>query len=302
MNTQSTHSSPYNKKSPTVKRILREAIELAGSPSPDYFAEPLEKNLFEWHFTLRGPPETPYADGIYHGRINLPPTYPMRPPAFRFLTPSGRFEINREICLSISEHHEETWQPAWGVRTAVVALRGFMETQSGGQVGALNCTNEQRKIIAEQSRHWKCEVCGKTNALILNESEEAAKIKGTDCVVDEAPPRLKMVLKHNENTRDSAQIDVTAASQPLQLSHDVDETTESSSSIVIQPILNPFDDTVRSHPQAPLLVNTIEEPTLSHQQQPTIVFHREETFWIDRFLFALMVALATITVKSFLGV
>lgn len=37
------------------------------------------------------------------------------------MTPSGRFEANREICLSISGHHEETWQPAWGVRTALVA-------------------------------------------------------------------------------------------------------------------------------------------------------------------------------------
>jgi ubiquitin-conjugating enzyme E2 J1 len=37
------------------------------------------------------------------------------------MTPNGRFEANREICLSISGHHEETWQPAWGIRTAVVA-------------------------------------------------------------------------------------------------------------------------------------------------------------------------------------
>jgi len=45
---------------------------------------------------------------------------------FRFLTPSARFEVNRDICLSMSGHHEETWQPAWGIRTALVALRAFM--------------------------------------------------------------------------------------------------------------------------------------------------------------------------------
>lgn len=110
---------------------VREASELATTPSPDYTATPQEDNLFEWHFTLRGPPGNssspdstsagPYADGMYHGRIVLPPTYPLRPPSFRFLTPSGRFETNREICLSISGHHEETWQPAWGLRTALVA-------------------------------------------------------------------------------------------------------------------------------------------------------------------------------------
>jgi hypothetical protein len=100
---------------------VREAAEISNAPSPDYCAEPLDSDLFEWHFTLRGPPNSAYAEGIYHGRIVLPPTYPLRPPSFRFMTPSGRFEANREICLSISGHHEETWQPAWGVRTALVA-------------------------------------------------------------------------------------------------------------------------------------------------------------------------------------
>lgn len=101
--------------------LVREAAEISNSPSSDYAAHPLETDLFEWHFTLRGPPNSVYSEGLYHGRIVLPPTYPLRPPMFRFATPNGRFEANREICLSISGHHEETWQPAWGVRTALVA-------------------------------------------------------------------------------------------------------------------------------------------------------------------------------------
>lgn len=100
---------------------VREAAEMSKSPSKDYTAEPLESDLFEWHFTLRGPPNSDYSEGLYHGRIILPSAYPLRPPNFRFLTPNGRFEANREICLSISGHHEETWQPAWGIRTAIVA-------------------------------------------------------------------------------------------------------------------------------------------------------------------------------------
>lgn len=100
---------------------MREAKELTDSPSPDYTAAPLETDIFEWHFTIRGPPNSVYANGMYHGRIVLPTQYPLRPPNFRFTTPSGRFEVNREICLSISGFHEETWQPAWGIRTALVA-------------------------------------------------------------------------------------------------------------------------------------------------------------------------------------
>ena len=42
-----------------VKRLMREAAEMA-SPTSDYFAAPLEDNLFEWHFTVRGPEDTDF--------------------------------------------------------------------------------------------------------------------------------------------------------------------------------------------------------------------------------------------------
>jgi ubiquitin-conjugating enzyme E2 J1 len=47
---------------------------------------PSQENLFEWHFTLRGPPATDFAGGIYHGRILLPPEYPFKPPNIMLLT------------------------------------------------------------------------------------------------------------------------------------------------------------------------------------------------------------------------
>ncbi|KAI9785357.1 MAG: hypothetical protein M1839_000375 [Geoglossum umbratile] len=175
----STSSSPrgqFNTKSPTIRRILREASELATSPSPDFHATPLETNLFEWHFTLRGPPSTPYSSGLYHGRIMLPPTYPLRPPSFRFLTPSGRFETNREICLSISGHHEETWQPAWGLRTALVALRAFMGGEARGQVGGMEAGEAVRRKLAAESREWVCWGCGgrRNDEWVVGEEEDAA--------------------------------------------------------------------------------------------------------------------------------
>lgn len=125
----------------------------------------------------------------------LPPTYPLRPPSFRFVTPSGRFEANREICLSISGHHEETWQPAWGVRTALVALRSFMETDAKGQLGGLDTSDAVRRRLAGESGAFRCSACAKTNAEIIRECEEAAK-KASDeagpSAEVEVPKDLKM--------------------------------------------------------------------------------------------------------------
>ena len=184
----------FNTKSPTIKRILKEAAELQAQPDPTLHAAPLESNLFEWHFTLQGPPSTPYSAGAYHGRIVLPPTYPLRPPSFRFLTPSGRFEPNREICLSISGHHEETWQPAWGIRTALWALRAFMEGDAKGQVGGMEMPESERKRLAEESKSWRCQGCGgRTNETILREQGgESSEESSTAAVV---PEELKFGFK-----------------------------------------------------------------------------------------------------------
>ena len=95
---------------------MKEAKELEHELSSDFNARPLEDDLFEWHFTLRGPPNTEYEKGLYHGRIILPPEYPFKPPHIIILTPNGRFETGKKICLSITGHHPEYWQPAWGCK------------------------------------------------------------------------------------------------------------------------------------------------------------------------------------------
>lgn len=184
--------------STATKRILKEASELASQPSPDYHAAPLDSDLFEWHFTLRGPPApSPFDGGIYHGRIVLPPAYPLKPPSFRFLTPTGRFEVNREICLSISGHHEETWQPAWGIRTALVAIRSFMDSDAKGQLGGMDASVEVRKRLAGQSKAWKCGACGKTNEVVMREQDEAVKERGSKGEKEEVPEGLRLAYRED---------------------------------------------------------------------------------------------------------
>ncbi|GAA6099374.1 ubiquitin-conjugating enzyme E2 J1 [Tachysurus ichikawai] len=139
----------YNLKSPAVKRLMKEAAELR-DPTEHYHAQPLEDNLFEWHFSVRGPPDSDFDGGIYHGRIVLPPEYPMKPPSIILLTPNGRFEVGKKICLSISGHHPETWQPSWSIRTALIAIIGFMPTKGEGAIGSLDYTPEERKALAKK--------------------------------------------------------------------------------------------------------------------------------------------------------
>jgi len=150
----------YNTKSPAVKRLMREACELK-DPTEEYCAHPVDDNLFEWHFTVQGPSGTDFEGGLYHGRILLPADYPMKPPNIILLTPNGRFETQKKICLSISGHHPETWQPSWSIRTALLALIAFMPTPANGTIGAVDYTPEERQRLARKSSSWECPTCGK---------------------------------------------------------------------------------------------------------------------------------------------
>jgi len=161
----------YNTRSPAVKRLMREAAEMS-IPTSDYFAAPLEDNLFEWHFTVRGPEDTEFQGGVYHGRIIVPAEYPMKPPDIIVLTPNGRFEVGKKICLSISGFHPETWQPSWSIRTALLAIIGFMPTPGQGTIGSLDYTPEERKALARRSVDWVCPQCGLASALLLPPSQE----------------------------------------------------------------------------------------------------------------------------------
>ena len=169
--------------SPSTRRLLKESSDLHKNPSPYFTAAPInDTNLHDWHFTLAGPPSpSPYAQGLYHGRITFPATYPLRPPSFRFLTPSGRFEVNRKICLSISGHHEETWQPAWGVRTALLGIRSeIFSSESQGQVGGMEGSEELRREYARLSLGWSCRECGVKNLEAMKELWEVCRERGVE--------------------------------------------------------------------------------------------------------------------------
>jgi ubiquitin-conjugating enzyme E2 J1 len=285
----------FNTKNPTIKRILKEASELASNPSPDLHAEPLEDNLFEWHFTLRGPPApSSYEGGLYHGRIILPPTYPLRPPSFRFLTPTGRFEVNREICLSISGHHEETWQPAWGIRTAMVAIRSFMDTDAKGQLGGIECNAQARKRMAAESGAYRCGVCAKSNADIIREREEAAELaeaKQGKKQEEAVPDALRLAYRDElEKPESSGRPEIKAEPPKTK----AESSTSSSNATVSPPGRNTQSLVSRPTPsQASRVVHAAPRPAVRHSPDSSLA-------WIDVGIYGVVAALLFMVLRKFL--
>eukprot|EP01038_Epipyxis_sp_PR26KG_P010241 gene10241-13775_t len=127
---------------------------------------PLKSNLLEWHFTFTGVNGSQYEGGLYHGKIKLHPDYPRKAPAISVSTPNGRWEIDKDICLSASSYHQETWNPNWNLRTLVMSLRAFMTTQPR-EIGAIFTSIDQQISLSKISRGWYCRHCGMRHSSML---------------------------------------------------------------------------------------------------------------------------------------
>jgi len=90
-----------------VRRLRRELQSLAKNPIENIEALPLEQNIREWHFVIKGAVDSAYVGGYYHGKLEFTKDYPLKPPAIRLITPSGRFKEGSKLCFSFSDFHPE---------------------------------------------------------------------------------------------------------------------------------------------------------------------------------------------------
>ncbi|KAH7040950.1 ubiquitin-conjugating enzyme/RWD-like protein [Microdochium trichocladiopsis] len=135
------------------KRLTREYKAITENPPPYIQAHPSDSNILEWHYIITGPENTPYHNGQYWGTLVFPPNYPFAPPAIRMHTPSGRFQQSTRLCLSISDFHPKSFNPAWEVSTILIGLLSFM-TSEEMTTGSISNTAAERRFLAARSRWW----------------------------------------------------------------------------------------------------------------------------------------------------
>lgn len=170
------------KPNSATARLKQDYMRLKNDPVPYVLAEPVPSNILEWHYVVRGPENTPYEGGFYHGKLIFPGEFPFQPPSIYMTTPNGRFKVNTKLCLSISDFHPDTWNPAWSVSTILTGLLSFM-IENSPTLGSITTTDYEKKHLAAQSLEYNlkdkifCELFPETVSDIKKELERRKELE-----------------------------------------------------------------------------------------------------------------------------
>ena len=124
------------------KTYSKEYRDLLKNPIENIIILPNPNNIYEWHYIILGT-EEPYKNGIYYGILTLPIEYPYKAPRIIIKTPNGRFKPDTRLCFSMSDYHQETWNPNWNIRTIMIGFYSFMLEESQTE-GSIETSYEER--------------------------------------------------------------------------------------------------------------------------------------------------------------
>ena len=133
-----------------VRRLTTDYRMLNQNPPPYIMAHPEESNILCWHYTVEGPPESPYHGGLYHGKLEFPSDFPYNPPSVYMLTPNGRFKTGQRLCFSMSDFHPKEWNPLWSVSSILTGFLSFM-LEEADTYGSIKSSTADKREFAKRS-------------------------------------------------------------------------------------------------------------------------------------------------------
>ncbi|XP_076446603.1 ubiquitin-conjugating enzyme E2 K-like [Babylonia areolata] len=108
---------------------------------------------------IMGPPDTPYAKGIFQLEIKIPETYPFNPPLVKFVTKIWHPNVSSvtgAICLDILK---DQWAAAMTLRTVLLSLQALLaaaEPDDPQDAVVAQQYKEHFEVFKRTATHWTC--------------------------------------------------------------------------------------------------------------------------------------------------
>jgi ubiquitin-protein ligase len=136
-----------------TKRLLKDYNDIQNTPIENIIVKIKDdnvKNIYCKFYDL----DDEYKNGEYIFNIKLANDHPFSPPDFYFLTPNGRFEINKKLCFSNSSYHKEEWSPIWNLKTIIFGFYSFFLEKDTSGIGHLKLDIEKKINYAIKSKEY----------------------------------------------------------------------------------------------------------------------------------------------------
>lgn len=112
----------------SMKRLAKDQVSLRKSLPPNYlFEDPeagqsLPDDLTKLLILVTGPEGTPYSQGVWHLRLNIPLEYPQQPPTATFKTRIFHPNVAEETGAVCLETLKRDWDPKLTLRDILVTI------------------------------------------------------------------------------------------------------------------------------------------------------------------------------------
>lgn len=142
------------------KRISKEHRVLQNEPLETCSAKPSsDENLHHWTGTITGPPNTPYAGGVFHLDITFPENYPRAGWQVTMTTPIFHPNVSEQGETRLAELDERQWCPAFTIQTLLISLQAMLSDPNPLDECVVNLEAaglyvEDRELFEQTARHW----------------------------------------------------------------------------------------------------------------------------------------------------
>jgi len=133
------------------KRLNGDLKLIKGNPHDIIEIVPDDTNMLIWYFLVKGPKDSDYENGYYIGKLTHSPNYPFSPPDFIMLTPSGRFKIEKKICLTNTGFHTNEWSPMWTIHGILTGFVSIMLEDKDDGISHIKTSKHEREKLALES-------------------------------------------------------------------------------------------------------------------------------------------------------
>ncbi len=140
----------------SLKRLQKELADIQKDPPANCSAGVDKDDMYIWTASIVGPPDSPYAGGIFKLVITFPHGYPFSPPKVRFTTRIYHPNISSDgyICLDILK---QQWSPALTVAKILLSICSLLDDPNPDDPLVPDIAREYKQSIEKYNataREW----------------------------------------------------------------------------------------------------------------------------------------------------